>query len=44
MNEYNEYIGIRQYFTCQTFPNPDSSKSSTVKNLRRMVSPSMCVC
>ena len=33
----NEYIGIRQFFTRQTFPNPDSSKFSTVKNLRRTV-------
>ena len=33
MNESNEYIGIRQFFTRQTFPNPDSSKFSTVKNL-----------
>ena len=30
----NEYIGIRQFFTHQTFPNPDSSKFSTIKNLR----------
>ena len=22
----NEYIGIHQFFTRQTFPNPDSSK------------------
>ena len=28
--EINEYIGIRQFFTRQTFPNPDSSKFSTV--------------
>ena len=38
MNEYYEYIGIRQFFTCQTFPNPDSSKFSTVKYLRHTVS------
>ena len=31
INEYNEYIGIHQFFTRQTFPNPDSSKFSTVK-------------
>ena len=35
--EMNEYIGIRQFFTRQTFPNPDLSKFSTVKNLRHMV-------
>ena len=33
----NEHIGIRQFFTCQNFPNPDSSKFSTVKNLRHTV-------
>ena len=33
----NEYIGIRQFFTRQTFPNPDSSKFSTIKNLRHTV-------
>ena len=27
----NEYIGIRQFFTRQYFPNPDSSKFSAVK-------------
>ena len=27
----NEHIGIRQFFTCQNFPNPGSSKFSTVK-------------
>ena len=37
MNEYNEYIGIRQFFIHQTFPNPDSSKFSTIKNLRHTV-------
>ena len=31
--EMNEYIGIRQFFTRQTFPNPDLSKISTIKNL-----------
>ena len=30
-------IGIRQFFTRQNFPNPDSSKFSTVKILRRTV-------
>ena len=30
-------IGIRQFFTRQNFPNPDSSKFSTVKNLRHTV-------
>ena len=30
-------IGIRQFFTCQNFPNPDSSKFSTVKILRHTV-------
>ena len=30
-------IGIRQVFTRQNFPNPDSSKFSTVKILRRTV-------
>ena len=30
-------IGIRQFFTHQTFPNPDSSKFSTVKNLHHTV-------
>ena len=35
----NEYIGIRQFFTRQTFPNPDSSKISTVKNLYHTVLP-----
>ena len=29
----NEYIGIRQFFTRQTFLNPNLSKISTVKNL-----------
>ena len=33
----SEYIGIRQFFTRQTFPNPDLSKFSTVKNLRHTV-------
>ena len=33
----NEYIGIHQFFTRQTFPNPDSSKFSTIKNLRHTV-------
>ena len=32
-------IGIRQFFTRQNFPNPDSSKFSTVKILRRTVVP-----
>ena len=36
MNEQNEYIGI-QFFTRPTFPNPDLSKFSTVKNLRHTV-------
>ena len=31
--EMNEYIGIRQFFTRQTFLNPNLSKISTVKNL-----------
>ena len=30
-------IGIRQFFTRQNFPNPDSSKFSTVKILRPTV-------
>ena len=30
-------IGIRQFFTCQNFPNPDSSKFSTIKILRHTV-------
>ena len=30
-------IGIRQFFTRQNFPNPDSSKFSTVKILRHTV-------
>ena len=30
-------IGIRQIFTRQNFPNPDSSKFSTVKILRHTV-------
>ena len=30
-------IGIRQFFTHQNFPNPDSSKFSTVKILRHTV-------
>ena len=30
-------IGICQFFTRQNFPNPDSSKFSTVKNLRHTV-------
>ena len=29
----NEHIGIRQFFTCQNFPNLDSSKFSTIKIL-----------
>ena len=33
----NEHIGIRQYFACQIFPNPDSSIFSPVKNLCHMV-------
>ena len=33
----NEHIGIRQFFTRQNFPNPDSSKFSTVKILRHTV-------
>ena len=37
----NEHIGIRQFFTRQNFPNPDSSKFSTVKILRHMVSACM---
>ena len=32
-------IGIRQFFTRQNFPNPDSSKFSTVKILRHTVYP-----
>ena len=35
--EMNEYIGIRQFFTRQTFLNPNLSKFSTVKNLRHTV-------
>ena len=30
-------IGIRQFFTRQNFPNPDSSKFSTIKILRHTV-------
>ena len=30
-------VFICQFFTHQTFPNPDSSKFSTVKNLRHTV-------
>ena len=30
-------IGIRQFITRQSFPNPDSSKFSTVKILRHTV-------
>ena len=30
-------IGIRQYFTRQNFPNPDSSKFYTIKILRHTV-------
>ena len=30
-------IGIRQFFTCQNFPNPDSSKFSTIKILHHTV-------
>ena len=30
-------VGIRQFFTRQNFPNPDSSKFSTVKILRHTV-------
>ena len=30
-------IGIRQFFTRQNFPSPDSSKFSTVKILRHTV-------
>ena len=37
MNDYNKYIGIRQFFTRQIFPNPDLSKFSIVKILRRTV-------
>ena len=33
----NENIGIRQLFTRQNFPNPDSSIFSTVKILCRTV-------
>ena len=33
----NEYIGIHQFFTRQNFPNPDSSKFSTVKILHHTV-------
>ena len=33
-----DYISIRQFFTRQTFPNPDSSKFSAVKNLCHTVS------
>ena len=33
----NEHIGIRQFFTRQIFPNPDSSIFSTVKILCLMV-------
>ena len=36
--ELNEYIGIRQFFTRQDFPNPDLSKFSTIKNLCHTVS------
>ena len=32
-----EYIGIRQLCTQQNFPNPDSSKCSTLKILHHMV-------
>ena len=33
----NEHIDIRKFFTRQNFPNPDSSKFSTVKLLRYTV-------
>ena len=36
-NFINEYIGIRQFFTRQIFPNLDSSKFSTVKILHLTV-------
>ena len=42
MKQMNTYIGIRQFFTRQTFPNPDLSKFSTIKNLRHMVA-SYCI-
>ena len=34
-------IGIRQFFTRQNFPNPDSSKFSTVKILHHTVAKSL---
>ena len=34
---FNKHIGIRQFFTRQNFPNPDSSIFSTVKILRHAV-------
>ena len=37
MIKINEHIGIRQFFTRQSFPNPDLSIFSTVKILRHMV-------
>ena len=33
----NTLLGIRQFFTCQNFPNPDLSEFSTVKILRHTV-------
>ena len=35
--QLKEHIGIRQFFTHQNFPNPDSSIFSTVKILRHTV-------
>ena len=36
-DDQNEHIGIRQFFTRQNFPDPDSSIFSTVKILRHTV-------
>ena len=37
MTIINEHTGIRQFFTRQNFPNPDSSIFSTIKILCHMV-------